>query len=168
MEEQIRDEERNRRPSLFSDNLLNQVNEKVLENCRFTISELSDHFPLNFSESFTRDCDRKNRLLHALSSSGIKTTYQWPQNEKNEFCHRLYHFEGEELWILRAVNAMGTYCYIQWYIWATQGEGWGLETYLTRSSVPSWCSVLDSWVLAQDSDAGLEGVVCVYVVVWLY
>ncbi len=38
-------EEQTSRSSLVTDDLLNKVNEKVCENCRSTISELSNHFP---------------------------------------------------------------------------------------------------------------------------
>uniref|UniRef100_A0A1B6DDI6 Mos1 transposase HTH domain-containing protein n=1 Tax=Clastoptera arizonana TaxID=38151 RepID=A0A1B6DDI6_9HEMI len=41
----VHDEERSGRPSLVSDDLLNKVNEKLCENRRFTITELSGHFP---------------------------------------------------------------------------------------------------------------------------
>lgn len=41
----VHDEDKVGRPSLVSDDLLNNVNEKVRENRRFTITELSDFFP---------------------------------------------------------------------------------------------------------------------------
>jgi hypothetical protein len=41
----VHDDDRSDRPSLVTADLLDQVNEKILENGRFTMSELSTHFP---------------------------------------------------------------------------------------------------------------------------
>lgn len=40
----VHDEDRSGRPSVVNDELVNRVNEKIRENRRFTISELSEHF----------------------------------------------------------------------------------------------------------------------------
>jgi transposase len=41
----VHDDDRSGRPSLVTADLLDQVNEKILENRIFTMSELSTHFP---------------------------------------------------------------------------------------------------------------------------
>jgi len=41
----LHDEAQSERPSLMNDDLLHKVNERVLDDRRFTISELSLHFP---------------------------------------------------------------------------------------------------------------------------
>jgi len=43
--ENVHDEARSRRPSLVNDDLVRKVNERVRDNRRFTISDLSLHFP---------------------------------------------------------------------------------------------------------------------------
>jgi len=43
----VHDEVRSGRPSLVNDDLVRMVNERVRDNSRFTISELSLHFPQN-------------------------------------------------------------------------------------------------------------------------
>jgi len=43
--ENVHDEARSGRPSLVNDDLLRKVNERVRDNRRFTISDLSLHFP---------------------------------------------------------------------------------------------------------------------------
>jgi len=43
--ENVHDEARSGRPSLTSDDLVRKVNESVLDDRRFTISDLSLHFP---------------------------------------------------------------------------------------------------------------------------
>jgi len=44
--ENVHDEARSGRPSLVKDDLVRKVNEKVRDDRRFTISDLSLHFPL--------------------------------------------------------------------------------------------------------------------------
>jgi len=44
-QENMHDEAQSGRPSLVNDDLLRKVNERVCENRRFTISDLSLHFP---------------------------------------------------------------------------------------------------------------------------
>ncbi|XP_066906603.1 histone-lysine N-methyltransferase SETMAR-like [Halyomorpha halys] len=41
----VNDEDRSDRSSLVTDDLAMQINDKILENCCFTIIELSEHFP---------------------------------------------------------------------------------------------------------------------------
>ncbi|XP_014274957.1 protein GVQW3-like [Halyomorpha halys] len=41
----VPDEDRDSCPSLVIDDLEMQINDKIRENCRFTITELSEHFP---------------------------------------------------------------------------------------------------------------------------
>jgi len=43
--ENVHDESRSGRPSLVNDDLVRKVNERVLDDRRFTISDLSLHFP---------------------------------------------------------------------------------------------------------------------------
>ena len=43
--ENVQDETRNGRPSLVNDDLVRKVNERVRDDRRFTISDLSLHFP---------------------------------------------------------------------------------------------------------------------------
>jgi len=43
--ENVKDEARSGRPSLVNDDLVRKVNEKVRDDRRFTISDLSLHFP---------------------------------------------------------------------------------------------------------------------------
>jgi len=43
--ENVHDEARSGRPSLVNDDFVRQVNESVLDDRRFTISDLSLHFP---------------------------------------------------------------------------------------------------------------------------
>jgi len=43
--ENVHDEARSRRPSLVNDDLVRKVNERVRDNRRFTVSDLSLHFP---------------------------------------------------------------------------------------------------------------------------
>ncbi len=80
------------RPSLVSDDLLNEMNEKVRENCCFTQSR-------NFSIIF-QDSDRKTRLSQVLCLLGTKTAYQGPQKKKKERVEpdslSRYHFDREE------------------------------------------------------------------------
>jgi transposase len=45
----VHDDDRSGRPSLVTADLLDQVNEKIRETRRFTMSELSTHFPIFFS-----------------------------------------------------------------------------------------------------------------------
>ena len=45
MKENVHDESRSGRPSLVNDDLLRKVNERVRDDRRFTISDLSLHFP---------------------------------------------------------------------------------------------------------------------------
>jgi len=44
-QESVHDEARSRRPSLVNDDLVRKVNERVRDDRRFTISDLSLHFP---------------------------------------------------------------------------------------------------------------------------
>ena len=44
--ENVHDEARSGRPSLVNDDLVRKVNERVCDDRRFTISDLSLHFPL--------------------------------------------------------------------------------------------------------------------------
>jgi hypothetical protein len=62
----VHDGDRNGRPSLVTADLLDQVNEKIRENKRFTMSEVSTHFPHFFSatEQCSSDDDVKTAVQH--------------------------------------------------------------------------------------------------------
>jgi len=49
--ENVHDEARSGRPSLMNDDLVRKVNERVRDDRRFTISDLSLHFPSHFKDS---------------------------------------------------------------------------------------------------------------------
>jgi len=49
--ENVHDEARSGRPSLMNDDLVRKVNERVRDDRRFTISDLSLHFPRSFNVS---------------------------------------------------------------------------------------------------------------------
>jgi transposase len=67
----VHDNDRSGRPSLVTADLLDQVNEKIRENRRFTMSELSKHFP-HISRS----------LLHEI----VKTTvHHWVKTLAADF-----------------------------------------------------------------------------------
>ncbi|KAG8251797.1 hypothetical protein J6590_071835 [Homalodisca vitripennis] len=60
------------KPSLVSDDLVNKVDEKIRKNRRFTISELSDHFPETFyceTLKWLRRAIQNKR--HGLLTSGV-------------------------------------------------------------------------------------------------
>ena len=54
--ENVHDEARSWRPSLMNDDLVRKVNERVRDDRRFTISDLSLHFPSHFKDSTLWHC----------------------------------------------------------------------------------------------------------------
>jgi hypothetical protein len=63
----VHDDDRRDRPSLVTAELLDQVNEKIRENRRFTMSELSTHFSRFFfleAEWFSSDDEVKTAMQH--------------------------------------------------------------------------------------------------------
>jgi hypothetical protein len=62
----VHDDDRSCSPSLVTADLLDQVNEKIRENRRFTMSELSTHFPHFFlaAERFSGDDEMKTAVRH--------------------------------------------------------------------------------------------------------
>ncbi|KAG8308547.1 hypothetical protein J6590_107134, partial [Homalodisca vitripennis] len=75
----VHNEDRSGRPSLVSDDLVNKVDEKIRKNRRFTISELSDHFPETFyceTLKWLRRAIQNKR--HGLLTSGVVFVHDNP------------------------------------------------------------------------------------------
>jgi histone-lysine N-methyltransferase SETMAR len=66
----VHNDDRSGRPSLVTANLLDQVNEKILENRRFTMSELSTHFP-HISRSLLHKIITEHLQYHKLCARWV-------------------------------------------------------------------------------------------------
>jgi len=71
--ENVHDEARSGRPSLLNDDLVRKVNERVRDNRRFTISDLSLHFP---QMSRTLLCDIVSRHLGRERPHSMRRVYK--------------------------------------------------------------------------------------------
>ena len=74
-QENLNDEERIGRPSLVNDDLLREVNERVRADRRFTISDLSLHFP-----------QVSRTLLYEIVSSHLGYRKVWLTSQEAVFC----------------------------------------------------------------------------------
>lgn len=95
----VHDDERSGRPSLVTDDLENKVNEKVREDRRFTISELSHHFP-EISRSLLHEIVTKKLGYHKFCARWVPKLLTDDHKTKRmsaaiDFLSR-YAFEGEE------------------------------------------------------------------------
>lgn len=68
--------------------LVNKGNEQIRENCRFTMSKLSVHFP-EISLSILYEKWKKNYASLSFVVVGYQQNCWRSQNQKNEFCHKL-------------------------------------------------------------------------------
>jgi hypothetical protein len=66
----VHDDDQSGRPSLVTADLLDQVNEKIRENRRFTMSELSTHFP-HISHSLLHEIVMEHLQYHKLCTRWV-------------------------------------------------------------------------------------------------
>ncbi|KAJ4450865.1 hypothetical protein ANN_02297 [Periplaneta americana] len=98
---------RSGRPSLINDDCVELVRQCIMENCRFTITELSSHFP-QISRSLLHEIVTKHLLFkkvcarwvpeHKMQRLGTALTFlQWYHDDGDEFLDRIV--TGYETWI---------------------------------------------------------------------
>ncbi|KAJ4444773.1 hypothetical protein ANN_06570 [Periplaneta americana] len=108
----VHDEERSGRPSLINDDCVELVRQCIMENRRFTITELSSHFP-QISRSLLHEIVTKHLLFkkvcarwvpknltpeHKMQCLGAALTFlQRYHDDGNEFLDRIV--TGDETWI---------------------------------------------------------------------
>ncbi|GFW24432.1 uncharacterized protein TNCV_606731 [Trichonephila clavipes] len=80
----VHDEERSGRPSLINADLVEPVRQHVMENRRFTITELSSQFPQT-SRSLLHEIATKHLLFKKLKTSVTR----WFHSQAAEFYHRV-------------------------------------------------------------------------------
>ena len=85
----MHDEARSERPSLVNDDLVRKVNERVRDDRRFTISDLSLHFPQisrtlwHCQQSFGSQAAAYKTLCPATISASIMAANMWKNSLKN-------------------------------------------------------------------------------------
>jgi hypothetical protein len=95
----VHDDDRSGRPSLVTADLLDQVNEKIRENRRFTMTELSTYFP-HISRSLLHETVTEHLQYHKLCVSWVPKILTDDHTTKRmgaalNFLVR-YHNEGDE------------------------------------------------------------------------
>jgi transposase len=73
----VHDEKRSGRPSIITDDLVELVRECIMENLRFTITELSSHFPLLVG----RNCHGAPGVQEIVRQVGAEATDTRTQNK---------------------------------------------------------------------------------------
>ena len=108
----VHDEERSGRPSIITDDLVELVRECIVENCCFTVTELSRHF-LQISCFFLHNIVMEHLLCRKLSTRWVPkqltpehkvkcmesalTFLQWYHDDGNEFLEKI--IAGDEMWV---------------------------------------------------------------------
>ncbi|KAJ4443031.1 hypothetical protein ANN_04681 [Periplaneta americana] len=93
----VHDEERSGRPSLINDDRVELVRQCIMENRRFTITELSSHFP-HISRSLLHEIVTKHLLFKKMQRLGAALTFlQRYHDDGDEFLDRIV--TGDETWI---------------------------------------------------------------------
>lgn len=95
----VHDEERIGRPSLVNDDLLELVRQRIIENRRFTLTDLSSHFP-QISRSLLHEIVTKHLLFKKVSARWVPKNLT-PEHKKKRLGAALtflerYHADGDE------------------------------------------------------------------------
>ena len=88
----MHDEERSGRPSIITDDLVEFVQECIMENHRFTITELSSHFLLLVAQNY----HKVGYLLFRKLESAL-IFLQWYHDDGNKFLDQI--ITGDETWV---------------------------------------------------------------------